>query len=223
MRGQPERHVTPSKYGHQAPHGQRTHPEAELHDDVEMGTHDRGTTTCHDIERHAPDPQYDTNDWQRGTSPIPDMSRWAGILASSSTAQWHGKTEQLPPELVHVLVNDLCPAALISGRQHTLAGDSFGSRLGIECYPSDRDGITAAVSRARINARRQGDDLPTMLIIEVGGSHVQQAIRQAQAAGCHMQLYVLAAGQVSNAQATNTSEIVRVAHKAWGHRAMAQV
>ena len=38
-----------------------------------------------------------------------------------------------------------------------------------------------------------------------------------------MQLYVLAAGQVSNAQATNTSEIVRVAHKAWGHRAMAGI
>ena len=33
----------------------------------------------------------------------------------------------------------------------------------------------------------------------------------------------VAAGQVSSAQATDTNEIVRVAHKAWGHRAMASV
>ena len=38
-----------------------------------------------------------------------------------------------------------------------------------------------------------------------------------------MQLYVLAAGQVSSARATDTNEIVHVAHKAWGHRAMANI
>ena len=151
------------------------------------------------------------------------MSRWAGILASSSTAQWHGKTDLLPPELIQVLVNDLCLATLITGRQHTLAGNEFGSRLGTECYPSDRDGITAALSRTHINARRQGDDLPTVLIVDAGGSHVQHAIRQAQVAGGHTQLYVLAAGQVSSAQTPDTNEIARVAHKAWGHRAMANI
>ena len=176
-----------------------------------------------DSEHEGPRPRDCNRDNRRGSRPIPDMSRWAGILASSSTAQWHGKTDQLPPELIHALVNDLCPATLITGRQHTLAGDEFGSRLGIECYPSDRDGITAALSRARINARRQGDDLPTVLIVDAGGSHVQQAVRQAQAAGGHTQLYVLAAGQVSSAQTPDTNEIVRVAHQAWGHRAMASI
>ena len=223
MQGQPERHVTQTEDGHQASCGQSTRSEAEPHDDVEMGTQNRNATSGSGAERHAPGPQHDANGGQRRTSLLPNMSRWAGILASSSAAQWHGKTEQLPPELVHALVHDLCPAALISGRQHMLAGDPFGSRLGIECYPSDRDGITAAVSRARINARRQGDELPTVLVSEVGGSQVQQTVRQAQAAGCHLQLYVLAAGQVSNAQATSTNEIVRVAHKAWGHRAMASM
>ena len=106
------------------------------------------------------------------------MNRWAGILARSSSAQWHGKTDQLPPELIQVLVNDVCPAAFITGRQHTLAESQFGSHLGIECYPSDRDGITAATSRAHINARRQGDELPSILIIDAGGSQVQRARSQ---------------------------------------------
>ena len=107
--------------------------------------------------------------------------------------------------------------------QHTLAESLFGSHLGIECYPSDRDGITAATSRAHINAIRQGDELPTILIVNAGGSQVQQAIRQAQVAGRHTQVYVLAAGQVASAQAPDNNEIVRVAHKAWGHRAMASM
>ena len=124
---------------------------------------------------------------------------------------------------VQVLANDLCPVALITGIQHTLAGSEFGSHLGIECYPSDRDGITAAITRARKNARRQGDKLPTILVADVGGSQVQQAIRQAQVAGRHVQLCILAAGQVASAQAPDTNEIVRVAHKAWGHRAMANI
>ena len=223
MRGQQERHDIASEDEHQAPDRRHTTSVGEPQGDVEMAAGADVEAHHHASEHHAPDPRHDTNDKRRGNRPIPDMSRWAGILASSSTAQLHGKTDQLPPEPVHVLVNDLCPATLISGRQHTLAGDEFGSRPGIECYPSDRDGTTAALSRTRINARRQGDDLPTVLIIEVGGSHVQQAVRQAQATGGHMQLYVLAAGQVSSARATDTSEIVRVAHKAWGHRAMASI
>ena len=92
------------------------------------------------------------------------MSRWAGVLANANNAQWRGKTDQLPPELIQVLVNDLCPAALITSIQHTLAESEFGPHLGIECYPSERDGITAAIARAHINARRQGDELPTILI-----------------------------------------------------------
>ena len=105
----------------------------------------------------------------------------------------------------------------------TLAGSEFGSHLGIECFPSDRDGITAAIARARINARRQGDELPTTLIADAGGSQVQQTIQQAPVAGRHVQLYILAAGQVASAQAPDTNEIVRVARKAWGHRTMANV
>ena len=151
------------------------------------------------------------------------MSKWAGILANPNNAQWRGKTDQLPQELIQVLVNDLCPAALITGTQHTLAESEFGPHLGIECYPSDRDGITAAIPRAHINATRQGDELPTNLAANAGGSQVQQAIRQAQVAGRHVQLYILAAGQVTSAQTPDTNEIVRVAHKAWGHRAMANV
>ena len=48
-----------------------THPEAETHDDVGMGMHDSGTTTRHDTERHAPDPQSDTNDLAEGDQPYP--------------------------------------------------------------------------------------------------------------------------------------------------------
>ena len=76
---------------------QSTRSEAEPHDDVGMGTQDRDATSGSDAERHAPITQHDTNSGQRGTSLFPDMNRWAGILASSSAAQWHGKTEQLPP------------------------------------------------------------------------------------------------------------------------------
>ena len=106
----------------------------------------------HGDENEGPRQRGDNRNSQRGSRPILDMSRWAGILASSSTAQWLGKTDQLPPELIQALVNDLCPATLITGRQHALAENRFGSRLGIECYPSDRDGITAALSRTHINA-----------------------------------------------------------------------
>ena len=49
--------------------------------------------------------------------------------------------------------------------------------MGVECYPSDRGGITAAIARAHITARRQGDELPTILNVDTGGAQVQQAIR----------------------------------------------
>ena len=121
------------------------------------------------------------------------------------------------------VVNDLCAAFFITGAQHTLAGSEYGSQTGIECYPSDIDGITAATTRAHINARRQGDEPPTILIADTGGSQVQQAIRQAQVSGRHVQLYILAAGQVTSAQAPSTTEISCVAHKTWGHRAMSNM
>ena len=178
MQGQPERQDSTEADDRDLPPNRRYAPSVgEPQGDVEMdeGTNDR--PNHQDGEHEGPRPRDGNRDNRRGSRPIPDMSRWAGILANSSTAQWHGKTDQLPPELVHALVNDLCPATLITGRQHTLAGDEFGSRLGIECYAGDRDGITAALSRTRINARRQGDDLPTVLIVDVGGSHVQQAVR----------------------------------------------
>ena len=209
MQGQPERQDMATEDGDQPSNRRYALPVGELQGDVETDEGADGGSNHQDSEHQGPNPRDGNRDNRRGSRPIPDMSRWAGILAKSSTAQWHGKTDQLPPELVYALVNDLCPATLITGRQHTLAGDEFGSRLGIECYAGDRDGITAALSRTRINARRQGDDLPTVLIVDVGGSHVQQAVRQAQAEGGHTQLYVLAAGQVSSAQTTDTNEVVR--------------
>ena len=86
MRGQPESSATPPEDGHQAPHRHRSSFEGDPQDDVEMATQADVATARHATEHHAPDLRHDTNDWQRGTSPIPDMSRWAGILASSSTA-----------------------------------------------------------------------------------------------------------------------------------------
>ena len=160
---------------------------------------------------------------QRESRAIPDMNRWAGILANAHNAQWRGKTDQLPAELVQVLVDDLCPASLITGAQHRLAGSEYDSQMGIECCPSDRDGITAAIARAHITARRQGDELPTILIADTGGAQVQQAIRQAQVSGRHIQIYIQAAGQVASAQAASTTEISCVAHETWGHRAMANM
>ena len=223
MQGQPERQDATEEDGDQSSNRRYAPPVGEPKGDVEMDEGSDDGASHQDIEQQGPNPRNDNRNNRRGDRPIPDMSRWAGILASSSTAQWHGKTDQLPPELVHAPVSDLCPATLITGRQHTLAENEFGSRLGIECYPSDRDGITAALSRTHINARRQGGDLPTVLVVDVGGPQVQEAVRQAQAAGGHTQLYVLAAGQVASAQTTDTNEIVRVAHKTWGHRAMASI
>ena len=86
------------------------------------------TSNYHAEENEGSRHRGDDRNRQRVNRPVPDMDRWADILASFSGAQWHGKTDQLPPKLIQVLVNDLCPAALIRGRQHTLAENLFGSR-----------------------------------------------------------------------------------------------
>ena len=93
-----------------------------------------------------PVPNETERNRQRESRAIPDMNRWAGILANAHNTQWQGKTDQLPAELVQVLVNGLCPASLVTGAQHRLAGSDYGSQVGIESYPSDRDGITAAIA-----------------------------------------------------------------------------
>ena len=51
------------------------------------GTDDR--PNHHGVGSEGPRVRGDNRNRQRGSRPIPDMSRWAGILASSNTAQWH--------------------------------------------------------------------------------------------------------------------------------------
>ena len=148
------------------------------------------------------------------------MDRWTEVLSNVSDVAWQGKAEQIPAVLVQALSGDICPTAVITGGQHRLADNEFGAHMGIECYPGDRDGISAAVNRAHATARRQGDEIPTILVVDTGGAQVQQIVRQAQASGRRIQIYVVAAGPTSSAQAPGTAEITCIAHKTWGHRAI---
>ena len=141
-------------------------------------------------------------------------------MANTPDVRWRGKTDQMPAVLIQALSNDICPTSVITGGQHRLADNDFGAHMGIECYPGDRDGITAAVNRAHGTARRQGDEIPTILVVDAGGSQVQQVVRQTLASGRHIQIYVVAAGPTSSAQAPDPAEITCIAHKTWGHRAI---
>ena len=56
---------------------------------------------------------------------------------------------------------------------------------------------------------------------DVSGSALQSTLGIAAATGLHMRIYVIGAGPVTAAHAPNVAEIAFLAHKAWGHRALA--
>ena len=86
MQGQQERQDNAAEDGHQSSDRRHTTSLGEPQGDVEMDEDADAGVNHQDNEHHAPNLRNDTSDRRSGNRPIPDMSRWAGILALSSTA-----------------------------------------------------------------------------------------------------------------------------------------